>query len=487
MSEPLKTLLTQHFGYSQFRGAQQEVLEALYGGENVLLVMPTGMGKSLCYQLPHFFLEGLVLVISPLIALMKDQVDAAKKLGIKAEFINSSLKPQQRLDRYEKLKKGQIEMLFVTPERFKKEEFRQALRANKVALLAVDEAHCISQWGHDFRPDYSRLAEFQAFLGHPLTLALTATATPEVQEDILNQLGGPERFQTYTSGVERENLNLRVHDVYGEANKLQRMYWRLVHNSGSAIVYFSLIQNLKKASYDLEKLGVSHWVYHGLLEDRFRKKSQEQFLNSPQGVMLATPAFGLGINKPDIRLVIHNELPSSIEAYYQEVGRAGRDGESSLCELLWDSDDISIQMDFIKWSNPDPSFIRRLYHLIRRNEDRLLVEGLDYLRAELNFYNRRDFRLETALNLLERWGSIERRGSNKITALEEPDQDYLNEKLYQSKLNRQNEKLLQLVQWANGEDCRKKVIYQYFGHKVQEDYQCGNCDRCRPQEELSLE
>ena len=463
----LDRLLKSKFGFDHFRGIQRPVIEAILKGEHSLVIMPTGMGKSLCYQLPSEVFDGLTLVISPLIALMKDQVDAARKKGLNATFINSSLSTKERQKRYQRLRENKLKLLYVTPERFRKSEFLEALSANKVDLLAVDEAHCISQWGHDFRPDYTRISEFRKLVGNPVTIALTATATPEVQDDIVSQLGlRREECRPFIHGIERPNLNLKVEDIYGIDQKIQMSLALRHHHPGAAIIYFSLISTLEEFARALAKLEVPFLKYHGNLPPDFRKRNQDQFLASDDALILATPAFGLGVDKSNIRMVAHAEIPGSIEAYYQEVGRAGRDGMRSECVLLYDPDDVSIQMDFIKWANPDPGFIHKIYHLIAGRFDEYNAGGLDFLREQMNFYNRRDFRVETSVNLLERWGCIERSGGSSnspFQAIMPPLDEVLDVNLYAARLKRQNEKLLEMVNYAKLEGELKAFIYSYFG------------------------
>lgn len=476
-------ILAGVFGFQGFRGQQRAVIETVLSGRNALLLMPTGMGKSLCYQLPaRLFAEaghGLTLVISPLIALMKDQVDAALLKGLRATFINSSLRSEERQARYRQLADGAFEILYVTPERFRIPEFREALAKNRVALLAIDEAHCISAWGHDFRPDYSRLGEIRAALGNPTTLALTATATPAVQKDILSQLGlaAPETA-VFNQGVQRPNLEIEVVDIHGLDQKIQAFVAFRHHSPGPAIIYFSLVQSLAKFSNEIGRLGFEHLTYHGQMNDRDRKRSQEAFLKSGDGLILATPAFGLGIDKVNVRMVLHAEMPGSMEAYYQEIGRGGRDGAPAACTLLYDDDDVSIQTDFLEWANPDPGFIRAVYNLIERNPARARQEGFDFLRAQMNFYNRRDFRVETAVNQLERWGAIEGRQPREWKAVESPPEEYLDVKLYDARMKSQRSKLYEIVDFAKqSSGCRMITLNAYFGFPGQPP--CGNCDLCR--------
>ncbi|HWU42207.1 MAG TPA: RecQ family ATP-dependent DNA helicase, partial [Bdellovibrio sp.] len=365
-----------------------------------------------------------------------------------------------------KIAQGEYKLLYVTPERFRKAEFLTAIEGRKIQLLAVDEAHCISQWGHDFRPDYSRVGEFRELLGNPPTIALTATATPEVQKDILQKLNIPSA-EIISAGIERPNLSLNVHDVYGLDEKIRAIVALRHQHAGSGIIYCSLIQTLKKVSQSLQRLGIEHLVYHGDLSPQDRKRFQKKFISDENPLMVATPAFGLGIDKNNVRLLVHVEIPSAIESYFQEVGRAGRDGVESFCHLLYDQDDVSIQMEFLKWSHPEPEFIRKVYQLIEGNRLRLNQEGFDFLREQMNFKNRRDFRVEAAVSILERWGCLEKSEDPfPFACVREPtDEQFLAENGPQI-LRSQNSKLLEMVRWATqDQECRLNQIYHYFGHK----------------------
>ena len=470
-----QTVLQEVFGHVRFRGQQLTVIEHVLAGKHALVIMPTGMGKSLCFQIPALLLANtdcapsrkppLTLVLSPLIALMKDQVDALQRRQVDCTFINSSLSRQQREARYESVGSGEYQLLYVTPERFRKAEFLEVIGQREVKLLAVDEAHCISEWGHDFRPDYTRLAEFRQLLGNPTVIALTATATPDVQQDIIAQLGfEPDQVRLFHEGIDRPNLRLRVTDVWGDDEKLAQIVRIRQAHAGSAIVYFTLIRTLMQYSDRLNDLHIPHLIYHGQLERTKRKRLQDRFMNQPDHLVLATNAFGMGIDKEDIRFVVHADVPGSMEAYYQEIGRAGRDGLDSECLLLYDQRDLATQMEFVRWSNPDREFYERVYDLLKYDWEQIVAFGIEWLHEKLHFKQRHDHRLETVLAMLERYGVIDLALLSHQCAVIGELPERLQDPAYLEKKRKQDQqKLYTLVEYVKHSGDRKEFIHTYFG------------------------
>lgn len=347
--EKAQRLLESHFGYSSFRNGQERAIQSVLAGENTICVMPTGGGKSICYQIPALVLPGTTIVISPLISLMKDQVDALVQVGIPAAFINSSLSYNEANERIREAKQGMYKLLYIAPERLESREFIEDLKQMDIPLVAVDEAHCISQWGHDFRPSYRHIQHMVDSLPQkPNVLALTATATPRVREDICAILDIDEENSIIT-GFERENLTFAV--IKGQ-DRLHFIRDYLKKNEREAgIIYAATRKNVDQLYERLKKENINVARYHAGMGDAERIREQDRFLKDEASVMVATSAFGMGIDKSNIRYVLHFQLPKNMESYYQEAGRAGRDGLDSECILLYSSQDVQVQRFLIDQSS----------------------------------------------------------------------------------------------------------------------------------------
>ena len=362
----MRTLLTEHFGHTDFLPGQEEVIAKILDGRDVLAIMPTGGGKSLCYQLSALLLEGITLVVSPLVALMKDQVDAlAKKERFEATHISSLLNSREQKRRIERLVKRQYKLVYVAPERFRSQSFLDALAQATISLFVIDEAHCISEWGHDFRPDYLSLRESIPKLGCPRVLALTATATPDVQEDILRQLN-IEQADRVITGFDRPNLSFEVFSTPDERSKLKRLRRLMDELSGAGIIYVGTRRESEEVVEFLRDfVRIDADFYHAGLEAFERNRVQESFMRDDTRVVVATVAFGLGIDKANIRWVIHYTIPESLEAYYQEAGRAGRDGHPAKCILLYSPPDRALREWAIENSCLFPEEIMRVYATVQ--------------------------------------------------------------------------------------------------------------------------
>ncbi|MFL5344141.1 MAG: RecQ family ATP-dependent DNA helicase [Hyalangium sp.] len=395
--------LVRHFGLAGFRPGQAEVIDSVLSGRNTVVVMPTGAGKSLCYQLPAMLLPGVTLVVSPLIALMKDQVEQLSARGIPATFINSSLTELERAERMKRLRAREYKLVYVAPERFRSFTFLEALNEVGVDLLAVDEAHCISQWGHDFRPDYAQLGQVRKRLRPPRTVALTATATPEVREDIVRVLLMKEP-RVFAQGFDRPNLFLEVMSVSGDEEKRQACA-QLAAQGGSGIIYCATRKAAEGMHSALLERGVNAVLYHAGMEDEARRLAQEEFMAAKEAVVVATNAFGMGIDKPDIRFVAHANIPKAVEAYYQEIGRAGRDGQPATAVLLFNHADVYTQERLIEGNHPSEVVLGDLWNVLRTGAE--FNRGVGVLAGMVGAS---EFEVSAALRIFEREGKIERGG-----------------------------------------------------------------------------
>ena len=374
--EKARAKLREAFGYPAFRPGQERAIVSVLAARDTLVVLPTGGGKSLCYQVPALVLPKLTIVVSPLISLMKDQVDALTARGLPAAFINSTLTSSQVSDRLTRAQRGEIKLLYVAPERFDAGNTAERLRAMGVSLLAVDEAHCISEWGHDFRPSYLRMRKVRERLGAPPTIALTATATPEVRRDIAAQLA-LRQPSIIVTGFDRTNLHYHVLPTRTDQDKDDMLVQTLREHEGLAVVYAATRKNVERITGVLEHARIPAAAYHAGLDDAHRHEVQDSFMNEHVRAIVATNAFGMGIDKPNVRLVVHHAMPGTLEAYYQEAGRAGRDGLQSECVLLHAFPDRFTHEFFIKGAYPERTLVEQVYEAMRRVVDAAGLTDLD--------------------------------------------------------------------------------------------------------------
>ena len=476
--------LRTYFGFDELRPGQDEVVQAILAGRDAMGIMPTGGGKSLCYQLPALCRAGLTVVVSPLIALMKDQVDALQVRGIPAAAVNSSLGAEEYRQVMQALRHGELKILYVAPERFAQESFMELLRSMQVALLAVDEAHCLSQWGHDFRPDYLRLGRVREALGFPQTVALTATATAYVREDILSTLQLREPA-VVISGFGRENLDFAITHCESRKAKFERIHAAIARWK-KGIIYCSTRKNVMLVFEDLAAQHVNAVAYHAGMTDEERAFSQESFVSGRADVVVATNAFGMGIDRSDVRFVVHFEIPGSVEAYYQEAGRAGRDGEPAACELLFNHADLKTQEFFFEGSNPSLALIRSLYNFLRfecdpaTHELHITVDAMaERLGKDVN-----PMAVGTALSCLIHAGAIQRFDVpgqlTKGTRLLKPEANFecldIDRERLEEKARRDHLKIEAMTRFAYSVGCRQQWILDYFGETHSSP--CGHCDVC---------
>jgi len=419
------------FGVQQFRPGQEAVVRAVLDGRDTIAIMPTGSGKSLCYQLPGLHLRGTTVVVSPLISLMKDQTDKLSDMGIDAAQVNSALPAREASDAVDSIRNRRSEFVLATPERLSDESFLETLSHNHIDFVVVDEAHCVSQWGHDFRPAFLQIKDALARLGHPPVLALTATATADVVDDIVSALAlrDPEIVNT---GIYRPNLQLSVRRTASDGEKRLQLVTLLRSLAGSGIVYASSIKEAQAVYDELRVGGLAVGLYHGRLGPRARHDTQESFMSGELRVMVATNAFGMGIDKPDIRFVVHYNVPGSLEAYYQELGRAGRDGQPASGVLFFRLEDRRIHRYFIGGRH------RGVRTRLARRE----MDPAD-----------RDAQI----------------------------------RMYEARRAKDEDKLERMMLYGQSAVCRWRTLLEYFGEVLHDEFRCGTCDNCVTPLEAQLE
>ena len=478
--------LRLHFGHGTFRAGQLEAVQAVLAGRDVVLVMPTGSGKSLCYQLSALLLPGTTLVISPLIALMKDQVDAMQRRGLAATFLNSSLDADAMAERLAGVRAGRYKLVYVAPERFRNRRFVEALAATPIALLTVDEAHCISQWGHDFRPDYLALRQVVERLPATRVMAVTATATPEVRDDIAAQLGlgvAPRQPPAvHVHGFSRPNLHLAVTRTPRHTHKFAQVR-RIVEAYGRGIVYCATRRMAEGVHAQLASLIPDALLYHGALSEEARTRAQNAFMSAARPVVVATNAFGMGVDRRDLRFVIHWDMPGSVESYYQEVGRAGRDGGAAWCELFFNYADVRTQTFFIAGANPEAREVLAVWEAVRRACAKEPIRWtMEEWTAAAGLKN--EMTARTAFGILERAGLLARDvepGSRTCITRLIPNADpaVLRTSFahLEAKRRRDQSKLDAMLRFVDHTGCRHAFILNYFGEPGAAA-RCQACDRC---------
>jgi ATP-dependent DNA helicase RecQ len=477
--------LREHFGFPAFRAGQEEALQHVLAGRDTLVVMPTGAGKSLIYQLAALILPGTALVISPLVALMKDQVDGLTRRGIAATFINSSLDGAEQSRRLRALAEGQYKIVLVAPERLRSRAFREAMTRVPLSLLTVDEAHCLSQWGHDFRPDYLRIAEAREEFKPPATLALTATATPRVQDDMLRLLGLP-RAHRLVSGFNRPNLTLEVISTPSPQSKLNVVRDFLAEMEGAGIIYTGTRRDAEDvATFIRDTVGAPARHYHAALDAATRAEVQDAFLSGDLPLIVATNAFGMGIDRPDVRFVLHYAVPGSLEAYYQEAGRAGRDGLPARAILLYSPKDTSIHEFFIENDAPTADELRQLHTYLQSPLAQLGIQ-LSEIEQAAKLGNTK---LRVALEQLEMANAL-RRLPDEVLGWVKAETLLLTESALrkvsaQIAARRDHKRFLleRMAAYAEANTCRRRIILDYFGDASPADAPLC-CDNCLTRAEL---
>lgn len=483
----LETLLREQFGHEEFRPGQERIIRSLLRGRDVLAVMPTGAGKSLIFQLTAQLLPGITVVVSPLIALMKDQVDSAAERGLAAAVINSTQSASRLEASLQQAEQGELKLLYVTPERFEKPEFVERLRAIGVSLLAVDESHCISEWGYDFRPAYLTLKSVVEQLDRPTLLALTATATPWVRRDITERLGMRDP-EVNVHGVDRPNLffevvNVRTEEedqrvlralMLGDEEGYPDELARPLRNAmeGCGIIYCLTTAATEETAAWLRDWGIEADFYHGQRSKAERERVQDGFMSGELRVIAATNAFGLGIDKPDVRFVIHRDVPASMEAYFQEAGRAGRDGKSARCTLIYRPADLGRAAFLAAGSTVSADDLGVIREGLREHPESTVAELTERIEPGAA-------KVRRALELLARRGIVELEGESVRLLRPGFDPEKVSLEAEESRKAYEKSRVQMMRGYAEGWDCRRRTLLSYFGEELEAE-RCDYCDHdCR--------
>jgi ATP-dependent DNA helicase RecQ len=477
MSE-LRRSLRHTFGIEQLRSGQDDVIRSVLEGTDTLAIMPTGAGKSLCYQLPALHLEGTTIIISPLISLMKDQVDKLQDHGLDALQVNSALPATEQRSALGQIGEQESDFVFTTPERLSDPEFVATLGGTKIDFVVIDEAHCISHWGHDFRPAYLAIRSALEELRNPPVLALTATATGDVVDDIKQQLGRPD-MRVFNTGIFRPNLQFEVEHVTGDAEKQAELLRLLGEIQGDGIIYAATVKHVEQVTAFLQQEGFEVLAYHGRLNAGRRKEAQNRFMAGELEAIVATNAFGMGIDRPDIRFVVHYDLPASLEAYYQEAGRAGRDGGLSRCVLLYDARDRRTHLFMLGGRYPSSEHLSRVYHGLSEAEPG--PGGLSTRDLETLLVGVPKTKIRVALGVLTEEGIVvERRAGRWLLVGRDVSEERLAElaQHWKDRSEADQEKLKRMEAYARSAQCRWRLLHGYFEEEMPQE-RCDTCDNCR--------
>jgi len=469
----IRRVARENFGYDQLRPGQEQVIEHLLAGHDTLSIMPTGSGKSAIYQIAALFIKGPTVVVSPLIALQKDQVDSLDEINVaKSAVINSTITAAQRRDAFGKLASGELEFLFLAPEQFANDETMQRLLESKPSLFVVDEAHCVTEWGHDFRPDYARLGSVIDALGHPRIIALTATASPTVQEEIVERLGMADA-KVVVWGFDRPNIHLAVEKCDEDEIKQRVLIGRVQKLPRPGIVYVATRKHAEEIALLLRENNVAADAYHAGLKTAERTTIQETFMAEDDRVIVATNAFGMGVDKSNVRFVIHYDISDSLDAYYQEIGRAGRDGEPAQALLLYRSADVGRRRAQSASGKLELDQVEQLAETIAR-------AGGPVDPAELTEQSdMSETKIAQTLNRLHDAGAVRFLPSGEVIAKKRVDQSAAAEQAVEQQENFRDQRMgrVEIMRdYAETGDCRRRYLLNYFGEKLPEP--CGYCDNC---------